>query len=114
MLSAFDTADTDTSCPVRFNTTVPAQALTMMNSRFMADHAERLSKRISDNESDDVESLVRTGFETVLGRLPNNSELKISIDLIESMQQDYGHDFNTAINRFALMMLNLNEFVFLD
>ena len=114
MMSSFDAADTDTACAVRFNTTVPGQALTMMNSSFMADHAERLAQQLNKHTSDGVESLINMGFETVLGRLPDNAELKISIDLIQSMQQDYGHDFNTAVNRFALMMLNLNEFLFLD
>jgi hypothetical protein len=114
IMSSFDAADTDTSCAVRFNTTVPGQALTMMNSSFMADHAERLARQLNKRASVGVESLVNTGFETVLGRLPDDSELKISIDLIQSMQQDHGHDFSTAVNRFALMMLNLNEFMFLD
>ncbi|MDA0348833.1 MAG: DUF1549 and DUF1553 domain-containing protein [Verrucomicrobia bacterium] len=114
MMSSFDVADTDTACAVRFNTTVPGQALTMMNSSFMADHSERLAQQLIKQSSYGVESLVNTGFDTVLGRLPDDAELKISIDLIHSMQQDYGHDFNTAVNRFALMMLNLNEFLFLD
>jgi len=114
MMSSFDAADTDTACAVRFNTTVPGQALTMMNSSFMADHAERLAQQLNTNASEGVEALVSAGFETVLGRLPDDSEQKISIDLIQSMQQDFGHDFPTAVNRFALMLLNLNEFLFLD
>ena len=111
---SFDAADTDASCPVRINTTVPAQALTMMNSSFMAEHAEHLTKRILKQAKDSLESLVTTGFEVVLGRQPDEEELKTSIDLIESIQQDFGNDFTTAVNRFALMMLNLNEFMFLD
>ena len=114
LMSSFDAADTDTSCPVRFNTTVPGQALTMMNSSFIAEHAELLTKRIQETSPEDTESLVKTGFEIVLARQPDESELKISIDLIQSMQQDFGHDLTTATERFALMMLNLNEFVYLD
>ena len=97
MMSSFDAADTDTACAVRFNTTVPGQALTMMNSSFMADHAERLAQQLIEHKADGIESLIHSGFETVLGRLPDNRELKISIDLIQSMQQDYGHDFNTLL-----------------
>jgi hypothetical protein len=115
LMSTFDSADTDTACPVRFNTTVPAQALTMMNSEFIAKHAELLSQRIKQEaDGDDMQAVVSTGFELVLGRLPATSELQESIGLIEALQRDFGHDSKTAIDRFALMMLNLNEFMFLD
>lgn len=114
MMSTFDSADTDTSCPVRFNTTVPSQALTMMNSQFIADHAERIAKTLKPLADQGLDSVVNEGFTQVLGRLPNDEERKVSIELIQSMQSDFDHDLATAINRFALMMLNLNEFVFLD
>ena len=35
LLAVFDAADTDSSCPVRFATTQPTQALTMLNSEFL-------------------------------------------------------------------------------
>ena len=114
MMSTFDSADTDTSCPVRFNTTVPSQALTMMNSRFMADHAARLADQLFIHASDGLDKLVDEGFTRVLGRLPDENERRTSIELIDSMQSEFGHDLATAVNRFALMMLNLNEFIFLD
>ncbi|QXD25057.1 DUF1553 domain-containing protein [Opitutia bacterium ISCC 51] len=114
MMSTFDSADTDTSCPVRFNTTVPSQALTMMNSQFMADHADQLAQTLEPLAKDGLEPLINEGFTRVLGRLPDAEERTTSIELIQSMQSDHGHDLPTAINRFALMMLNLNEFVFLD
>ena len=114
MMSTFDSADTDTSCPVRFNTTVPSQALTMMNSQFIADHAERLASTLEPLANEGLDAVVNEGFTQILGRLPDDEERKVSIELIESMQSDFDHDLGTAINRFALMMLNLNEFVFLD
>ena len=61
-----------------------------------------------------MQAVVSTGFELVLGRLPATSELQESIGLIEALQRDFGHDSKTAIDRFALMMLNLNELMFLD
>lgn len=115
LMATFDSADTDTACPVRFNTTVPAQALTMMNSEFIAKHAELLTQRIKQEaDAQEMESIVNTGFEMVLGRLPESAEMEESLNLIASMQNDYGHDTTTAVERFALMMLNLNEFMFLD
>ncbi len=115
LMATFDSADTDTACPVRFNTTVPAQALTMMNSEFIAKHAELLTQRIKQEaDEQEMESVVNTGFEMVLGRLPEPTEMEESLSLIASMQNDFGHDAATAVERFSLMMLNLNEFMFLD
>ncbi len=114
MMSTFDVADTDVSCPVRFNTTVPAQALAMMNSKFTNDHARLLAERIENSAPGDPSNLVQQGFQLVLGRPPRPVELKNSVDLIESMRQNYGHDLSTALERFSLVMLNLNEFIFLD
>ena len=39
-LNAFDAADPDSSCPVRFTTTQPTQALAMLNSDFLNDQAK--------------------------------------------------------------------------
>ncbi len=114
MMSTFDVADTDVSCPVRFNTTVPAQALAMMNSKFANDHARLLAQRIGKSAPGDPFSLVQRGFQLVLGRPPQPVELQNSVDLIELMRQNYGHDLSTALERFSLVMLNLNEFIFLD
>ena len=87
----------------------------MMNSDFVTEHARLLTDRLVNEASlKDTESLIKNGFEMVLGRLPEPSEMKLCQELIESMQQEFGHDRKTAIERFALMMLNLNEFIYLD
>src|SRR5262249_19670854 len=44
LLSVFDAADPDSTCPVRFTTTQPAQALTMLNSKFMHEQAAVFAK----------------------------------------------------------------------
>ena len=46
ILTQFDQADTDASCPVRFTTTVPTQALGMLNSEFTNEQAVIFAKRL--------------------------------------------------------------------
>ena len=41
LLSAFDAADPDSPCPVRFATTQPAQALALINSTFANEESGR-------------------------------------------------------------------------
>ncbi len=47
VLLAFDSADTDGSCPVRFATTVPTQALTTLNGEFFNEQAGELAARVA-------------------------------------------------------------------
>ena len=46
ILANFDQADTDQSCPIRFTTTVPTQALALMNDQFSNDHAKLFAQRL--------------------------------------------------------------------
>src|SRR4029079_15636329 len=58
MLRAFDFASVDQSSPQRHQTTVPQQALFLMNSPFLLDQARGLAKRAAD-APDRVRSLYR-------------------------------------------------------
>ena len=48
ILLSHDAADTGTTCPVRFTTTVPTQALTMINGEFVNDSALTFADRIRE------------------------------------------------------------------
>ena len=113
-LAAFDMADTDLACPVRFHTTVPAQALAMLNSEFIDDHAYRLADRLRADPAASPKDLARKAFHLVLGRDATPEEIDVSTELIADLTEHFGHDRHDATARFGLMMLNLNEFIYLD
>ena len=46
ILATHDAADTDASCPVRYTTTVPTQALGLLNGEFANEQAARLADRL--------------------------------------------------------------------
>src|SRR5262249_45943705 len=46
ILAQFDQADTDSSCPVRFTTTVPTQALGVLNGEFSNEQAALFAQRL--------------------------------------------------------------------
>ena len=58
LIEAFDFADTDQTCPVRFVTTQPTQALGMLNSDFILKQAEVFADFVSKTGGDSAESLV--------------------------------------------------------
>lgn len=114
LLAAFDVADTDFSCPVRFATTQPTQALGMLNSEFLNEQAEVFAEDLRNNAGDNVRTQVKTALERTLQRQPSQEEIDRGLRLIQSLQDDYGQSANLALKNFCLVALNLNEFIYLD
>ena len=114
ILNQYDQADTDSSCPVRFSTTVPTQSLTMLNGKFINDQALAFANRMRWEGGVTVEDRVRFGLQLVLCREPELSEVQQALTFMQELQQHEGVSSEIALDRFALLALNLNEFIFLD
>jgi len=113
MLSTHDLADTDSSCAVRFTTTVPTQALTMLNSKFLNEQAGVFAARLKNEGGSDIAKRIRMGLELVCGRTPSDKEVATSIEMVKDFQKE-GLSEDDAMKYFALLALNLNEFMYLD
>ena len=111
-LASFDWADTDNTCDVRFVTTVPTQTLTMLNSKFLNDSAEVLATRLQ-GDSQKISEQVSRAIELATSRPATDADISDGVKLINTFQQG-GMDANQALQRFCLLVLNLNEFVYLD
>ncbi len=114
LLTDFDLADTDSSCPVRFSTVQPTQALNLMNSEFLNKQAVALGNRVREESPDDMDAQLTRAIALCSQRQPRANELEQAHQFIEDMKRDFGHNDQTAIDRFCLLALNLNEFIFLD
>lgn len=112
--SDLDVADTDASCPVRFTTIVPTQALGFLNSEFMNAQAEIFARRLRNEAGPERRDRVRLGLELALARPASERELEYGHEFFEMMRSAHGLDEEEALDRFALLVLNLNEFIFLD
>lgn len=110
--SNFDSADTDSPCPVRFTTTVPTQALGQLNSEHVARMAEALVERMAGLPDDDTK--VRQAFEWVLSREATVDEVARALDFLKAQREGLGMSAGQAWHRFAVAMFNLNEFLYLD
>ncbi|MGI9470583.1 MAG: PSD1 and planctomycete cytochrome C domain-containing protein, partial [Rubripirellula sp.] len=79
LFRTFDFASPDTHSPGRYFTTVPQQALFLMNSRQMLDLARNAADRVRQNHgSSTSEALAKAMFLRVLGREPDARELASS------------------------------------
>ncbi len=114
LLAAFDAADPDATCPVRFATTQPAQSLAMINGPFLHRRAAALARSLHEDAGTATMSQVRTVLRRVLQRGPSSGEVDRGLRMIERLTERHGLDRAEAVQHFCLMAFNLNEFVYLD
>ena len=109
-----DQADPDNSCPVRYTTTVPTQALGMLNGEFTNDQAIALAERLRKDFPDDLNARVARGIRLTTGRIPKAEEVAKDVAFIAALKAKHKLDDAKALAQYALMLLNTNEFVYLD
>ncbi len=114
ILEQFDLADTDFTCPVRFATTQPTQALGMLNSGFVNQQARVFALRLQREAGDRPADQVRLGLQLATQRQPTAGEVARGVDLIRQWQAEDGVQPAQALEYFCLATLNLNEFLYLD
>ena len=114
MVAAFDAADTDFSCPARFTTTQANQSLMMLNSDQINAEAKDLATRLKKEAPANTESQVRLALRLATSREPQNDEITRGVTFIHTLKSKYNLSDEQALNQFALLVLNLNEFVYLD
>jgi hypothetical protein len=107
LLTTFDFPNPIATSPQRESTTVPPQALYLMNNSFAADAATRLAKRLIGS-STDTSCRAALAYKVLFGREPTESELTcakefIGTDTSEQMLSVYFHG-----------LLMTNEFSFID
>ena len=114
VLANHDQADTDSSCPVRYTTTVPTQALGMMNGEFSNERADAFVKRLAKECGDDLEKQVSRAIRLTTGRIPAAAEVAKDVAFVTMLREKHGLSQEKAMQQFCLLMLNANEFIYLD
>ncbi|MDG3003926.1 PSD1 and planctomycete cytochrome C domain-containing protein [Paludisphaera mucosa] len=114
ILATHDAADTDSSCPVRYTTTVPTQALGLLNGAFTHEHAAHFADRLAAGRAGDLASQVREAVLLTTGREPSAEESRRDVAFIRSLQAEAGLSERAALVQYALLALNANAFIYLD
>jgi hypothetical protein len=121
MLRTFDFASPDTHCPQRFTTTVPQQALFLMNSPFVVEQARRLATRIDVSTQNDPILRIQRLYRDTLGRPATSEEAELGLAFVQSVSTGAvaspdGTDSRAmnAWEQFAQVLLLSNEFSFVD
>lgn len=102
---AFDFASPDTHCPQRFTTTVPQQALFLMNHAFVEEQARAVAAGcVGKGQDEQVTEL----FRRVLVRAPSEDERRWAGEYLQQEGAEKGPF------RLAQVLLISNEFMFVD
>jgi hypothetical protein len=83
MFRTFDLATPDSTSPQRFSTTVPQQALFMMNGPFVIEQTRHLLQRPEVKSASSVEKKIQRLYEIALQRAPEADELKLARNFID-------------------------------
>lgn len=114
MMASFDMADSDKTCPVRFVTTQPTQALGMLNSDFLQKQATEFANYVKREAGDDPADQIALALSRATQRKPSDAEVKQGVELYKIFQKEDGASSDDALKYFCLLTLNLNEFMYLD
>jgi hypothetical protein len=112
ILETLDFASPDTSAPARATTTIAPQALILLNSSFIEEQAKVFADRISRETKAEPKALVERAFQLALARQPTADECRVALDFLG--RQPASDTNLTALAALCKLMLNLNEFVYVD
>ncbi len=114
LFRVFDIASPDQSSPRRPRTTVPQQALFLMNSPFVIEQAQALAQRAeviaAKNPAEQIQALYRL----TLAREADADELKIGEQFLATAPAASDGIKLSPVEQFAQLLLLTNEFVYVD
>ncbi|RMF42513.1 MAG: DUF1553 domain-containing protein [Planctomycetota bacterium] len=102
-MTTLDCADSSQSVPKRIETLTAPQALSLLNNKFMTRMAEHFADRL-ERDSVSVEQLVARGFWLVAGHEPTDQQKQLLLKYVD----------RHGTKNLCRLLLNLNEFVFID
>jgi hypothetical protein len=114
ILATHDAADTDASCPVRYTTTVPSQALGLLNGAFAGESAERFARRLERERPGNLAAQVRRAIRLTAAADPDDAEVARDLEWVDALRREAALDPHAALAQYCLMLLNTNAFVYLD
>ena len=127
MFEVMDQPDVNITCEKRNVSTVPTQALTMLNSEFVLTQARYLAERVAKEAGNDPSAQVKLLYRIALSRSPREKELRDDLEFMKKQREYYqaaksgsgsganaeGADTGALID-LAHVMLNANEFVYVN
>ncbi len=121
MFEVFDEPDLNITCERRDVSTVPTQALTLLNNDFTLIQSKFLAERVLKESSKDATERIKHMYRITLSREPTRVELNLNLAFLEKQRQyALAHGAASqdaadlaAMSDFAQVMLNSDEFIYI-
>jgi hypothetical protein len=111
-LELFDAPTTTDSCAMRTQSTVPTQALVLMNDEFVEEQAAHLARRAKAEAGDALPQIIEQLFLLTLSRKPTEQRLQQALEFLQTRTK--ASDETTALKDLAHVLLNSSEFVYIE
>jgi hypothetical protein len=103
MFQVFDLPEQNVTAGARNVSTVPTQALTMLNDAFVLRQAQEFADRVKKEAGDDPARQIDLAYRIALTRPPSQTELTVALEATK----------NQSLVDLTHVLLNLNEFVYI-
>jgi hypothetical protein len=121
ILSVFDAADANAVTAKRNETTVPSQAMFMLNSAFVREQSLQFAKQLLADKKANDEARLRRAYVQVLGRLPTADEMAAAVTYMrlytakaKSAGRTPDESRLAAWQSYCQMLFCLNEFIYVE
>jgi len=119
MFEVFDQPDTMVTCERRNSTTVPTQALTLLNNEFVLLQSQHFASRVRQAAGQVPESQVKTAYQFALSRDPTPREMADNLRFLKEQRahhaaKPHGDPDLLALTDLCNVILNLNEFLYVQ
>jgi hypothetical protein len=116
-LSAFDLPDNISSCGQRDITTIPNQALTLLNNHTIRQQADAFAKRLLRETNGDPGAVAVLAWRYAYGRNITGEEKQQAVEFMQSRSQTAsakGMAARPAVEELCLALFNTNEFIYMQ
>ncbi|HTI49305.1 MAG TPA: DUF1549 and DUF1553 domain-containing protein [Planctomycetaceae bacterium] len=124
-IELLDFADTNTSCEQRPVSTIPTQALTLLNGDFLNQQATHFAARLIKDSGNDRAAQIDRAYRLAVSRAPTADEAAAALAFLDRQTQQSADEppvegrpprdpARTALEALCLVLYNLNEFAYVD
>ncbi|RLT01277.1 MAG: DUF1549 domain-containing protein [Planctomycetota bacterium] len=114
LLDVFDSADGFSSTPERNVTTTPTQALLMINSKDSLAHAAEFARRVKAEAGNERDAQISVAYRLAFGREPSDAERAAAVEFLNQQAARNAASASSTLTDFCQVLLNSNEFLYVD
>ena len=121
MMEIFDAPTTSVSCARRTNSTVPTQALTLLNGRFVNEQAKYFAQRVMAETDDDPAKQAAQSMWLALSREPSAGLIEDGAAILKQQRAAHIADGSkaadaslAALTDYCVVLFNTSPFLYVD